>query len=215
MDFKRIAVYLGAEVEGFSGPIEAAKTPSGQSNPTYILTTPNGKYVLRSKPAGKLLKSAHAVDREFRVLKALHALGLPVPEVFVLCDDRTVSDTMFYLMAFSKGENYGDPRLQGLTPQARREVYDQMNKGLAAVHAVDLAQAGLLDYGPPGNYFKRQLSRWAKQYEASATEAIPAMNALINWLATHQPSDDGAVTLVHGDWRIDNLLINIGQKRER
>lgn len=208
MDFNRIEAYLAAEVEGFQGPIEAAKTPSGQSNPTYILTTPSGKYVLRSKPAGKLLKSAHAVDREFRVLKALYNQGLPVPKPFVLCDDRVVSDTMFYLMDYCEGVNYGDPRLKGLSPGDRREIYDQMNIGLTRVHKVDLARAGLEDYGPPGNYFERQLSRWSKQYEASATEVIPAMDALIDWLGGHLPPDDGRVTLVHGDWRIDNLLFD-------
>ncbi len=208
MDFNRIAEYLATEVEGFQGPIEAVKTPSGQSNPTYILTTPSGKYVLRSKPAGKLLKSAHAVDREFKVLKALHGQGLPVPQPFVLCDDRAVSETMFYLMAFSEGENYGDPRLQGLSPTARRAVYDQMNIGLTRVHKVGLAKAGLQDYGPPGNYFERQLSRWSTQYEASATEVIAPMDALIIWLADTLPEDDGTVALVHGDWRIDNLLFN-------
>ncbi len=208
MDFKRVAGYLETTVEGFQGPIQAVKTPSGQSNPTYILTTPSGKYVLRSKPAGKLLKSAHAVDREFRVLKALHAQGLPVPAPFVLCDDRAVSDTMFYLMSFSEGENYGDPRLQGLTPDDRTEIYEQMNMALTKVHQVNLAKAGLEDYGPPGNYFERQLSRWRKQYEASATEPLAAMDALINWLAGNLPPDDGTVALVHGDWRIDNLLFS-------
>jgi aminoglycoside phosphotransferase (APT) family kinase protein len=208
MNFKRIENYLSAEVEGFQGPIEATKTPSGQSNPTYILTTPSGKYVLRSKPAGVLLKSAHAVDREFRVLKALHAQGLPVPKPFVLCDDRDVSDTMFYLMDFSVGENYGDPRLEGLTPEDRRKVYEQMNIGLTRVHKVDLATAGLQEYGPPGSYFERQLSRWSKQYEASATEVIAPMDTLITWLGANLPEDDGTVTLVHGDWRIDNLLFN-------
>jgi aminoglycoside phosphotransferase (APT) family kinase protein len=208
MDFNKVAAYLAAQVEGFQGPIEAAKTPSGQSNPTYILTTPSGKYVLRSKPAGKLLKSAHAVDREFRVLKALHAQGLPVPQVFVLCDDPAVSDTMFYLMAYAEGENYGDPRLEGLSPEDRREIYDQMNIGLTRVHQVDLGQAGLEDYGPPGNYFERQLSRWSRQYEASATEVIAPMDALITWLGDTLPPDDGRVTLVHGDWRIDNLLFS-------
>jgi len=208
MDFKSIEGYLLANVEGFQGPIEAAKTPSGQSNPTYVLTTPSGKYVLRSKPAGVLLKSAHAVDREFRVLKALHNQGLPVPKVFTLCDDRDVSDTMFYLMEFSEGKNYGDPRLQGLNPSDRREIYDQMNIGLTKVHRVDLQKAGLQDYGPPGNYFERQLSRWTKQYEASATGIIPEMDALIKWLTDNLPPDDGRVTLVHGDWRIDNLLFD-------
>ncbi len=208
MDFSRISDYLEAMLEGFKGPVSAAKTPSGQSNPTYILTTPSGKYVLRAKPPGKLLKSAHAVDREFRVLQALHRQGLPVPKPYLLCDDRAVSETMFYLMAFSEGENYGDPRLPGLTPESRREVYDQMNKGLVAVHSVDLDKAGLQDYGPPGDYFQRQLGRWSKQYEASATEPIPAMDALIKWLADNRPEDDGTVTLVHGDWRIDNLLFD-------
>jgi len=208
MNFNRIEEYLSAKVKGFEGPIKAEKTPSGQSNPTYILTTPSGKYVLRSKPKGKLLKSAHAVDREFRVLKALYAQGLPVPRVFVLCDDPAVSDTMFYLMAFSDGENYGDPRLQGLSPESRRQVYDQMNIGLTKVHQVDLKKAGLEDYGPPGNYFARQLSRWTKQYEASATEVIKPMDALIDWLSSNLPPDDGTVSLVHGDWRIDNLLFD-------
>ncbi len=208
MDFRRIEAFLAEEVEGFQGPISATKTPSGQSNPTYILTTPSGKYVLRSKPGGKLLKSAHAVDREFRVLKALYNQGLPVPRPFVLCDDRAVSETMFYLMEFAEGENYGDPRLQGLSPRDRREIYDQMNIGLTKVHKVDLTQAGLLDYGPPRNYFARQLSRWSKQYEASATGTIPDMDALMNWLEGHMPPDDGRVTLVHGDWRIDNLLFH-------
>lgn len=208
MDFNRISEFLEAQVEGFQGPVDAAKTPSGQSNPTYILTTPSGNYVLRSKPAGKLLKSAHAVDREFRVLKALHGQGLPVPEPFLLCDDPSVSETMFYLMAFSEGENYGDPRLPDSTPKDRREIYSQMNKGLAAVHSVNLERAGLQDYGPPGNYFERQLSRWTKQYEASVTEGIPAMAALIVWLGDNLPPDDGTVTLVHGDWRIDNLLFD-------
>ncbi len=208
MDFNKVEAHLSAEVEGFHGPISAVKTPNGQSNPTYILTTPRGKYVLRSKPAGKLLKSAHAVDREFRVLKALHAQGLPVPQVFVLCDDPAVSDTMFYLMAFSEGENYGDPRLEGLSVQDRREIYDQMNIGLTRVHQVDLKKAGLEDYGPPGNYFERQLRRWSKQYEASATGVIAPMDALITWLGDNLPPDDGTVTLVHGDWRIDNLLFD-------
>ena len=208
MDYNRIESYLTEHIEGFSGPIEAQKTPSGQSNPTYILTTPSGKYVLRSKPAGTLLKSAHAVDREFRVLKALHEQALPVPNPFVLCDDPSIAESMFYVMSFSEGESYLDPRIPGLSPNARAKVYDEMNKALAAVHSVDLGQAGLLDYGPPGSYFERQLRRWTKQYAASATEAIPAMDELMKWLDHNMPADDGLVTLVHGDWRIDNLLFD-------
>jgi len=208
MDFKKVSDYLEAHIEGFSGPIEADKTPTGQSNPTYILTTPSGKYVLRAKPPGKLLKSAHAVDREFRVLKALHGQGLPVPLPYILCEDENIAGSMFYLMAFSEGENYGDPRLPELTPESRTVVYDAMNKGLVAVHSVDLAKAGLQDYGPSGSYFERQLGRWSKQYAASSTGDIAAMDQLIAWLAAHMPEDDGVVTLVHGDWRIDNLLFD-------
>ncbi len=208
MDINTLTPYLEATIAGLSGPVQAQKTPSGQSNPTYILTTPTGKYVLRAKPPGKLLKSAHAVDREYRVLKALHGQGLPVPAVYHLCRDESIIGTMFYVMAFSAGENHTDPRLPGLSNTARATIYDQMNAALAAVHSVDLAKAGLLDYGPPGNYFARQLARWQKQYRASATGEIPAMETLIDWLGTHMPPDDGNVTLVHGDWRIDNLLFD-------
>lgn len=208
MDINKVTRYLEANIKGFYGPVMAEKTASGQSNPTYILTTASGKYVLRSKPPGKLLKSAHAVDREYRVLKALHKQGLPVPKPYLLCEDENIMGTMFYMMAFSEGKNYGDPRLLGLTPAARTQVYDEMNKGLAAVHSVDLSAADLLDYGKPGNYFERQLGRWQGQYRASATEEIPAMDQLIDWLGQNMPPDDGKATLVHGDWRIDNLLFD-------
>jgi len=208
MDIKRIATYLEARIAGFSGPVQAEKTASGQSNPTYIISTPSRKFVLRRKPAGRLLKSAHAVDREFRVLTALYAQGLPVPKPLWLCQDENIAGTMFYLMEFAEGENYLDPRLPTLTPESRAQVYDAMNKGLVAVHSVDLAKAGLQDYGPPGNYFERQLDRWRRQYQASATGAIPDMEALMHWLAQNMPPDDGKVSLVHGDWRIDNLLFD-------
>ncbi|MCF6271591.1 MAG: phosphotransferase family protein [Rhodobacteraceae bacterium] len=208
MDISKIAAYLESKVEGFLKPVTADKTATGQSNPTYILTTPRGKYVLRAKPPGKLLKSAHAVDREYRVLKALHGQGLPVPMVYHLCVDESIMGSMFYLMEYIEGKNHTDPRLPDLSKQSRTKIYDEMNKGLAAVHGIDLARAGLLDYGPPGNYFERQLGRWQKQYRASATGEIKAMDALINWLETHMPPDDGRVTLVHGDWRIDNLLFD-------
>ena len=208
MNFNRISGFLEQSIKGFLGPVTAEKTQTGQSNPTYILSTPSGKYVLRAKPPGKLLKSAHAVDREFRVLKALHQQGLPVPLPYLLCENEEVAGSMFYIMAFSEGENYGDPRLPGLDPASRARVYQSMNKGLAAVHSVDLAKAGLLDYGPSGNYFERQIKRWSGQYAASATENIPAMDKLIGWLMANMPQDDGKVTLVHGDWRIDNLLFD-------
>ena len=208
MNFSKIEGYLKDVVEGFRGPVDAEKTLVGQSNPTYILTTPSGKYVLRAKPPGKLLKSAHAVDREFRVLKALHAQGLPVPRPIMLCEDESIAGSMFYLMDFVKGENYGDPRLPDKSAKARAGIYDAMNAALARIHLVDLKQAGLEDYGPSGNYFERQLSRWQRQYYASATEEIADMDRLIGWLGKNLPPDDGRICLVHGDWRIDNLLFD-------
>ncbi len=208
MDINKVSEYLESSIEGFTGPVSAEKTADGQSNPTYILTTPTGKYVLRAKPPGVLLKSAHAVDREYRVLQALHGLGLPVPKPFLLCDDPQIFGTMFYVMTFSEGANFSDPRLEGMTASARTQIYDEMNKGLVAVHSVNLRAAGLLDFGKPGNYFERQLSRWQGQYHSSATEEIPAMDRLFDWLAANMPPDDGVTTLVHGDWRIDNLLFD-------
>ncbi len=208
MDIAAATHLLSTRVDGFSGPLTAEKTAVGQSNPTYILTTPDKKYVLRSKPLGDLLKSAHAVDREFRVLSALHAQGLPVPKTYFLSDDASVTGAMFYVMDFVEGQNYGDPRLQDKTPTERAAIYDAMNAGLVAVHSVDLTAAGLEDYGKAGNYFERQLSRWAGQYRNSETETIKPMNELIIWLNENLPEDDGQVTLVHGDWRIDNLLFD-------
>ncbi len=213
MNFNKVELYLAGVLEGFSGPIKAEKTLVGQSNPTYILTTPSGKYVLRAKPPGKLLKSAHAVDREFLVLKALHKQGLPVPRPIVLCEDESIAGSMFYLMDFVAGENYGDPRLPGKSAKDRAEIYDAMNAALARIHLVDLPQAGLEDYGPSGNYFERQLSRWQRQYYASATEEIADMDRLIGWLAKNLPPDDGRISLVHGDWRIDNLLFDKDSNR--
>lgn len=193
-------------MEGFSGPIEAEKFAQGQSNPTYLLKTPAQNYVLRRKPAGLLLKSAHAVEREFRVQKALAGSGVPVAQMHVLCEDDSVIGSAFYVMEAIKGRSFGEPTMPGLTPTERHAVIDEMNRVLAAIHDIDITATGLADYGPEGNYYERQIGRWAKQYEASQTANIPDMHALIDWLQSNIPADDGQRTLVHGDYRIDNLL---------
>lgn len=208
LDLEAVEKYLTPRIDGFSGPVRAQKTATGQSNPTYILTTPSGKYVLRQKPLGKLLKSAHAVEREYRVMRALQGSGVPVPKTCFLCEDETVLGSPFFVMSFVAGRNFVDPRLKDCSVEDRARIYDSMNAGLAALHSVDVEAVGLSDYGPPGNYFARQISRWSKQYRASETGTIAAMDALIAWLAKNIPADEGRVTLVHGDWRIDNLLFD-------
>ncbi|MEM9048495.1 MAG: phosphotransferase family protein [Pseudomonadota bacterium] len=201
----RLTPYLSAHLPGFAGPVTAEKTATGQSNPTFVLTAPSGRYVLRRKPPGTLLKSAHAVDREFRVIAALQGSAVPVPQALHLCTDDSVIGAMFYVMGFVPGRTFMDPRLPALSAEARTAAYDDMNRCLAALHAVDIAAAGLSDFGKPGSYFARQTGRWAGQYRASQTEAIPAMEETIAWLEANIPPDDGQVALVHGDWRIDNL----------
>lgn len=197
---------MTAQVPGFRGPIQAEKFATGQSNPTFKLSAPSGAYVLRRKPLGQLLKSAHAVDREFRVQRALAGTDVPVTRMHALCEDGSVIGSMFYVMDYVAGRTFVDPRLPDLGPNDRAAIFDDMNRVLAAIHSVDLAATGLADYGPKGNYYQRQIDRWSKQYRASETEAIPDMDALINWLQANLPEDDGRVTLVHGDYRIDNLL---------
>ncbi|SHK13781.1 Predicted kinase, aminoglycoside phosphotransferase (APT) family [Shimia gijangensis] len=206
LDTEAVAAWLARNMPGFEGPLEAEKFAGGQSNPTFALTSPSGRYVLRRKPPGVLLKSAHAVDREFRVQKALADTDVPVARMHVLCDDDDVIGSMFYVMQRVDGRNFDDPRLDGLSKHDRAAVFNQMNKVLAAIHSVDIATVGLSDYGPEGNYFERQVGRWTKQYRASETETVPAMDALIDWLAANMPADDGKRTLVHGDYRLDNLL---------
>lgn len=208
LDLERVAKYLSGRVEGFSGPLTAEKTASGQSNPTFILTSPNGKYVLRSKPKGQLLKSAHAVDREFRVMSALAETDVPVPRMFHLCEDEDIIGSVFFLMEFVDGNNFADPRLPDLSKEERSGIYDSMNAGLAKLHSVDVDAVGLTNYGKPGNYFDRQISRWSGQYRATETNNIPAMESLIEWLGSNIPPDDGKIALVHGDWRIDNLMFS-------
>ncbi len=205
-ELARVAVWMSGAVPGFAGPLVAQKFAVGQSNPTFRLDSPTGTYVLRRKPPGVLLKSAHAVDREFRVQRALWETDVPVPQVLALCDDADVLGVMFYVMAHVPGRNLVDPSMPDVPRTLRGAIVAEMARVMAAIHAVDLEDVGLSDYGAPGNYYARQLGRWTKQFEASATEAQPEMAVLMDWLAGHLPQDDGQRTLVHGDFRIDNML---------
>lgn len=206
LNMSALTAYLTEHISGFAGPVDAQAVSAGQSNPTFILTTAGAKFVLRKKPPGDLLKSAHAVDREYRVQKALWETDVPVAKVLHLCEDEDVIGTMFYIMEFAEGRIFWDPALPDLNPHDRSHVYDEMNRVLAAIHSVDPAGIGLGDFGRPGDYFGRQLSLWSAQYRACETEAVPEMNALIDWLQDNLPEDDGQTSLVHGDYRIDNLM---------
>ena len=206
LNWGRLAEYLEAEVDGFKGPIAAKAFDEGQSNPTYKLSTPSGEYVLRKQPSGELLRGAHAVDREFRVQKSLWGTDVPVARVLHLCEDPEVIGTKFYLMDFAEGRIFWDPALPELEPDERQQVYDEMNRVLAAIHNVDLVETGLETFGKPGDYFGRQLRLWTNQYNAADGEDIAAMAPLIEWLEKNLPEDDGQTTLVHGDYRIDNLM---------
>lgn len=207
LDEAKLLAYLEANVDGFVGPISVSKFAGGQSNPTFKIEASSGSYVLRRQPPGELLKSAHAVDREYRVIKALADSDVPVAKVYHLCEDREIIGSMFYLMEFCEGNIYWRPELNEVEgPAQRGQMYDEMVKVLAAIHSVDLEQAGLSDYGRPGNYFQRQLDRWSAQYRASELETINEMDRLIIWLGDNMPADDGKVSLVHGDYRLDNLM---------
>lgn len=206
LDTEAVARWAEAHIDGFSGPIEAEKFNVGQSNPTFRLTTPTGPFVLRRKPPGQLLKSAHAVDREFRVQSALAGSDVPVAKMYALCEDADVIGSDFYIMEAVKGRNINDPRIPGASPEERAAIYREMCRVIAAIHSVDIEAVGLSDYGPPGNYFERQVSRWTKQYRASETSVIEPMDNLIDWLGANMPADDGQRRLVHGDYRIDNML---------
>jgi len=202
----QLARCLQEQVPGFRGPVVATKFKGGQSNPTYLVEAASGKYVLRRKPSGTLLPSAHAVDREYRVLSALHGGPVPVAEPLHLCDDTSVIGSVFYLMAYVPGVVHWDPSLPGMAPEARAAHYEAIVDTLAALHALDPAAIGLGDYGKPGNYFARQIHRWTEQYRASETQPIPDMDTLMSALDERCPADDGRVALVHGDFRIDNLM---------
>ena len=207
IDAARLAEWLRENVAGFSGAPAIAQFKGGQSNPTYRIEAGGRRYVLRRKPPGKLLPSAHAVDREFRVVSALATIDFPVPRAYALCLDESVVGTTFYVMDYVDGRVFWDPALPGLSPAERGAVYDAMNETIARLHRVDYAALGLGDFGKPGGYVKRQIERWTKQYRASETERIEAMDHLIAWLPAHAP-DDAATSLVHGDFRIDNLIFD-------
>lgn len=208
LDTDAVALYLKEHLPGFEGPIDAKKFEGGQSNPTFLLKTPTREYVLRRKPPGILLKSAHAVDREFRVQSALAETEVPVAAMHLLCEDDAVIGSAFYIMDHVPGRNFTDPTLPDLALPDRTAVLDEMNRVLAALHEVNVDAVGLADYGPPGNYFERQVSRWSKQYRASETESVPQMDNLMDLLGANVPEDDGQRTLVHGDFRIDNMIFD-------
>ena len=206
IDAARLADYLAAQVRGFAGPLSVKQFKGGQSNPTYLLETPARRYVLRRKPPGKLLPSAHAVNREFRVISALHAQGFPVAEPILYCADDSVAGTAFYVMGFADGRVFWEPQMPGSDPAERSAVYGAMNATIAQLHMFDPAQIGLGDFGKGENYVSRQVERWSKQYRASETEKIEEMERLIDWLPKHIPPA-GPARVVHGDYRLDNLII--------
>lgn len=214
LDTTALGNYLEQRIPGFTGPVAADKFAGGQSNPTFKLTAAGKSYVLRRKPPGELLKSAHAVDREFRVISALQNTDVPVPRTYVLCEDEGIIGSMFYVMEYMEGRILWDPALpEAADNQERAAIYDAMNATLAALHSVDVDAIGLSDYGRPGNYFERQVKRWSKQYRASETQHIEAMEALLRWLPANMPPDDGTVSLVHGDYRLDNMMFHATEPR--
>jgi len=204
-DIQSLANYLDDNVAGFSGLDKVDKFGTGQSNPTYHLIAASGEYVLRAKPAGVLLKSAHQVDREFRVMAALQKSDVPVPKMLHLAGEGNPLGRMFFVMSYLEGRIFWDPSLPELTKPERAPVYDAMNRTLAALHNVDVAGVGLLDFGRQGNYFARQTDRWIKQYNASKMEPNTHMDRLMAWLLDQMP-DDNTATLVHGDYRLDNMI---------
>jgi len=199
-------------VEDFAGPLEILRFAGGQSNPTYQLCTPGRRYVLRRKPPGKLLASAHAVDREFRVMRGLGSAGFPVPHVYALCEDEAVIGSVFYVMEMVEGRILWDGRLPDFSPAERRAIYEAEIDTLSALHRVDPGQANLADYGRPGNYFARQVARWGKQYAQSDGPRYGAMDRLIEWLPLGLPGDRTA-RVVHGDYRLDNMVLHPKEPR--
>jgi aminoglycoside phosphotransferase (APT) family kinase protein len=208
-----LSAYLERHVEGFRGPATSGKFKGGQSNPTYLIEAASGRYVLRRKPPGQLLASAHAVDREFRVLQALHGSAVPVAAPLHLCADPSVIGSMFYLMEYVDGRIFWDPSLPEVAREGRGDYFEAIIATLAAVHTIDVNAVGLADYGKPGNYFARQIARWSEQYRNSETGSIAAMDALIQRLPARCPADDGTVALAHGDYRIDNLMFHPAEPR--
>jgi aminoglycoside phosphotransferase (APT) family kinase protein len=208
-DVARLETYLTEQLPGFAGPIVASQFKGGQSNPTYLIETPLRRYVLRRKPPGKLLPSAHAVDREHRVISALHKQGFPVAEPLVYCADESIVGTAFFVMAFVAGRVSWEPHMPESFPAERKQVYDAMNETLARLHSFEPAAIGLGDYGRGENYVARQVARWSKQYRASETEPIEDMEHLIAWLPAHPPPEQPP-RVVHGDYRLDNMIVATG-----
>ena len=213
-DRAKLATYLQAHLPGFHAPLEVKQFQGGQSNPTYLLTTPSAKYVMRSKPGpvAKLLPSAHAIEREFRVMSALAAHGIPVPRMLLLVEDESVIGRAFFLMEHVEGRIFWEQSLPEVSPPERAAIYDEMNRVIATLHSIDVERAGLTDFGKAGNYFERQIGRWSKQYRASETESLDSMNRLIEWLPLHIPPGDES-TVVHGDYRMDNLIFDPTEPR--
>ena len=210
-DVAALERYLAAHLPGFAGPLIVEQFKGGQSNPTYQLTASGRSYVMRSKPgpASKLLPSAHAIEREFRVMHALADTAVPVPRMHLLCEDESVIGRAFYVMEYVPGRVFWDQSIPSLDRAGRAAIYDEMNRVIAALHSIVPASVGLAGYGKPGNYFERQIGRWTKQYQASITEPIDAMDRLIEWLPAHIPPsarDDSQVSIVHGDYRLDNMV---------
>jgi aminoglycoside phosphotransferase (APT) family kinase protein len=212
---ERLERFLAERIPNLRGPIAVAPFPGGQSNPTYRITTPGASLVLRRKPTGQTLATAHAIDREFRVISALHPLGLPVAKPLLLCEDPDPIGAPFYLMEFVDGRIFWDPRLPELSPDERRSVYIEMVEVLAAIHAVDLTTAGLADLAKPSDYFQRQYRRWSTQYLEQPHRDLPSMRFLIEWLAVNRPVASDRVVLIHGDYRLDNLIFDRDRLRIR
>jgi aminoglycoside phosphotransferase (APT) family kinase protein len=212
-DELRLDAWLHANVSGYWGPVSVRQFDGGQSNPTYLLKAQSGQYVLRRKPAGTLLKSAHAVDREFRVLSALAAQDFPVPTPLALCQDDSVVGTMFYVMDYVPGRIFWDCSMPDLSNTDRTSVFNSVCDTLARLHRLNPAAIGLESFGRPGNYFKRQISRWSQQYEATKNQDIPEMVRLIAWLPSAIPADDGRVSLIHGDYSFHNVMIHPTEPR--
>lgn len=215
-----LSAWLTKNLEGFSGPLTLEKFSGGQSNPTYKLVTPAQSYVMRAKPGpvAKLLPSAHAIEREFAVMSGLNGTDVPVAKMYVLCEDESVIGRAFYVMEFVPGRVLWDQTLPGMNPTERAAIYDEMNRVIAALHTVKFAERGLESYGKPGNYVERQIGRWSKQYQASITQPIAEMDRLIEWLPTNIPAsakDNSLVSIVHGDYRLDNLMFDPEQPRVR
>ena len=218
IDIEALSAWLSTHLEGFQGPLRIEMFKGGQSNPTYKLITPAQSYVMRAKPGpvAKLLPSAHAIEREFAVMSGLYGTEVPVARMYCLCEDESVIGRAFYVMEFVQGRVMWDQALPGMDTQERGAIYDEMNRVISALHTVNFADRGLAAYGKPGNYFERQIGRWSKQYVASITQPIVEMDRLMEWLPTHIPAgarDESVVSIVHGDYRLDNLMFHPTEPR--